>query len=121
MEQLFNDFFSLYLINMTKLKVLGVHEKYVYFFLFFISLLLSYVIIQPIITWIMSLYTTKLLSYIFSSLFVMVVFFLVVLIIDIRDLTHHMVLAMFKIVLQSLAAFGLSLILFYSIQRLFRT
>lgn len=108
-------------LNMTQLKVLGFNEKYVYFTLFFIVLLISYILIQPIITWMITFQTTKFLSYLVSSLFVIVVFLLMLLFVDIITLTDVTVFGTFKIVLQSLAVFGICLIVYNQIGRWFKT
>lgn len=106
---------------MTKLNILGFNEKHVYFIMFFVCLLLIYLMIQPIMSWIIALQTPKLLSYLFSSLFVVIAFFLMILFVEVIDLTYMKILGTFKIVLQALAAFGLCLILFYTMQRLLKT
>ena len=121
MIQFYNYIYIIEWLNMTKLNILGFNEKHVYFIMFFVCLLLIYLTIQPIMSWIIALQTPKLLSYLFSSLFVVIAFFLLILFVEVIDLTYMKILGTFKIVLQALAAFGLCLILFYTMQRLLKT
>lgn len=101
-------------INLSRLTPLGIREEHIYFLIIAIGIIISYLVVQPFINWFVANRSAKLLSYIISSLLVIVSFFVVVLFIG--DL-HHLLIHLLKITLQTLAVFGIVLILFYSYRR----
>lgn len=101
-------------INLSRLTPLGIKEEHIYFLIIAIGIIISYIFVQPFINWFVANRSAKLLSYIISSLLVIVSCFVVVLFIG--DL-HHLRSNLLKITLQTLAVFGVVLILFYSFRR----
>lgn len=102
-------------INFTQLSILGIEEELVYYAIILLGIITSYLIIQPIISWFVALKSTKLLSYIVSSLIVLVLFFLIVLFVG--DL-QYLLSDLLKMALQSVSIFGVILTIYYSIRRL---
>ncbi|WP_106497788.1 hypothetical protein [Lentibacillus sp. Marseille-P4043] len=81
-------------IHVNQLITLGLTEKQFYFILFFIVIFVSYYVLQPIIHWFVTLQSTKILSYLITSLLVLLCMFAFGI--------HQLV----KMALQSLAVFG---------------
>ncbi|MBP1968267.1 membrane-bound ClpP family serine protease [Virgibacillus natechei] len=101
-------------LNVSQLKPLGITEEHIFLLLLSIGIIISYFVVYPFINWIVTIQSTKLITYIISSLLIMVCFFIVVLFVG--DLQYLMI-DLLKITLQTLAAFGIVLILFYSYKR----
>lgn len=100
-------------INDSLILAMGLNKLYVYFVLIFIGVLISYFLIEPMIIWFIALQSTKLLSYIVTSLIVIVLFFIIVL------FTNEMngsTFSLLKVVLQCLASLGILLIVIQSVQ-----
>ncbi|MBY7143794.1 hypothetical protein KFZ56_12205 [Virgibacillus sp. NKC19-3] len=110
--------FNVSWINLSRFTPLGVREEHIYVLLIAIGIITSYLVVQPFITWFVAKRSAKLLSYIISSLLVIISCFIVVLFIG--DF-HHLRVHLLKITLQTLAVFGVVLILFYSYRRLMKT
>lgn len=104
-------------INDSMLSAMGLNKLYIYFFLVFIGVLICYFLIEPIIIWIVALQSTKLLSYIVTSLVVIVLFFISMLF---TNQLEEIIFSLLKVVLQCLASLGIVLILIRSIQSLMR-
>src|SRR5699024_6632143 len=60
-------------INMQKLAILGFKKEYVYFALFMLGILIVYVLLQPVIQWLLHKNSYKLLTYVISSLLTLVI------------------------------------------------
>lgn len=60
-------------INMQKLSILGVHKEHVYVVLFMVSIVALYTILRPVILFLLLKRSHKLLTYIISSLLMLVV------------------------------------------------
>lgn len=102
-------------INWSMLLALFPEEKYVYYFFVIIGISISYLVIQPVITLFITLKSSRLLSYVFSSLVVLLVLLISILFIEEpRFFVDHIV----KITLQCLAGFGVGLIFYNGFQRL---
>ncbi|MGY0692215.1 hypothetical protein ACW2QC_05395 [Virgibacillus sp. FSP13] len=81
-------------IHINQLISLGLTKDQFYFILFFIVIFVGYYILHPIIHWFVTLQSTKILSYLITSLIVLLCMFAFGI--------HQLV----KIALQSLAVFG---------------
>src|SRR5699024_2294216 len=104
-------------INDSMLSAMGLNKLYVYFVLLFLAVLISYFIIEPIVMWFVALQSTKLLSYIITSLIVIVLFFIIVLY---TGKTNELIFSILKVVLQCLASLGIILIVIQSIQSIIK-
>ncbi|RKQ37332.1 hypothetical protein D8M06_00575 [Oceanobacillus halophilus] len=104
----------LFFIKFSHLSALGVKEEYLYFILIFLSAILIYFIVKPFVQWFVTLRSTRLLSYIVSSLLAISLFFVVVLLVP--DITS-LLFILLEMLMQVLALFGLSLILYYGFKR----
>lgn len=104
-------------IKSSQLLSLGLKDEYILFILIFVGIIISYLLVQPFIIWFVSIQSTRLLSYIISSLFVIVSFFIIMLFIDKLD---DSTFSSLKIALQCIAFFGIALIIYYSFQRLMK-
>ena len=114
------------LINMLMLKTLslfpkslsfGLVEEYVYYILIFIGIIISYLLVRPFITWFVTLKSTRLLSYIISSLIILLILFIATN--SIEEL-NHLLFNIFRVGLQCLAVFGVLLLMFHGFQRINR-
>lgn len=83
-------------------------------YMMLVIIVASYFLIQPMISYFISLQSIRLISYVMSSLFVLFFLCLALLLMDI----DHLLLNMIKITFQCLAVFGLGLAIVYSIGRL---
>lgn len=102
------------LLNHISLKIV---DDYVFYIVFSIAILLSYLFIKPFIMWFVTLESVHLLSYLMSSLMIIILFLFMMIYIDnIQDLF----LGMFKITLECLAVFGILLLLYRGYQRISR-
>jgi hypothetical protein len=63
-------------LNLTQLSILGVKEHHIYFVVFLLLMGLLYFVITPVIRWIISLQSSKLLSYILSSMLLLIMLFI---------------------------------------------
>src|SRR5699024_2989522 len=110
--------FTIYMINMSKLKILGFSEKHIYFVICLLGLWVIYIFIQPFMYLMVSMQTIKLLGYIVSSLLFIFISLLIVLFVDSVNPYDEKFLNIFKVILQSFAVFGLTLFFFYGVKRL---
>jgi len=110
--------FTIYMINMSKLKILGFSEKHIYFVICLLCLWVIYIFIQPFMHLMVSMQTIKLLGYIVSSLLFIFISLLIVLFVDSVNPSDEKFLNIFKVILQSFAVFGLTLFFFYGVKRL---
>jgi len=88
---------------------LGSISEYLYYVLIFIGIFIGYLFSRPITSWLVSLKTVRLLSYLMNSLFILVILLFMIIMID--EL-NHLLIYLFKVFLQCLAGFGVALILF---------
>lgn len=102
-------------IKLAHLPALGIEKKYFFFVILFVVIVFSYSIIQPLITWLVSLKFNRLLSYIVSSL---VIFNAVSLIMIWRPEWIDSTIIVFKLGFQIVALFGIGLITYYLLRRL---
>lgn len=94
--------------NIIEWASLGFIEDYIYYILIFLVFFLGYLFARPITSWLVSLKSVRLLSYLVNSLFVlMILLFLIFTVDELNHLLNHI----FKIYLQCLAGFGVILIL----------
>src|SRR5690625_7792536 len=70
--------FTIYMINMSKLKILGFSEKHIYFVICLLGLWVIYIFIQPFMHLMVSMHTIKLLLYIVSRFLFIFISFLIV-------------------------------------------
>lgn len=96
---------------------LKIIEDYVFYIIIFIAILLSFVVVRPFITWLITLESVQLLSYLVSSLIIMLI---VVLLKSYINDFQEVFLNLLKITLQCLAAFGILLIVYGSYQRIIK-
>lgn len=66
-------------INMQQLSILGVPKKYAYMVLFLIGILGMYILLRPLIQFLLLKHSHRLLTYIVSSLFLIVMLLFTVL------------------------------------------
>ncbi|RDW18407.1 hypothetical protein CWR48_12600 [Oceanobacillus arenosus] len=92
------------------LEIFEIKTSHFYFILVLIAILTSYMIMKPVITWIVSFKSTKLLTYLMSSLVVMLSIFIMSLFVE-----QPFDIIMFKTLLQAISTFGIVLALFYTI------
>ncbi|WP_156290492.1 hypothetical protein [Oceanobacillus salinisoli] len=108
-----NSFVSF--IKFSHLAALGLEREHFYFILITLGAVISFIIIHPFVQWFVALQSTRLLSYVISTLVLLIIF--LVMGIFISDLSE-ILLIILKLMLQSLAMFGGVLILYYSVRRL---
>jgi len=102
-------------INMTQLSILGINETYLYGAIVLLGIIISYFIIEPIISWFVALGSQRLLSYLISSLIVLVLFITMILF---NDHLHHLFFDLLKIAFTSISLFGIILAVYNYIKRL---
>jgi len=96
---------------------IGLVDEFVFYIVIFSLVFICYLIIRPFITWFVTLKSIRLLSYIFSSLLILLVILIAKLSIDeLNDLLVSLV----KISLHCLALFGFSLVIFNVFQRIMK-
>lgn len=84
-------------------------EEFTSYLIIFIGIFLGYLLIKPMTSWLVSLKLVRLLSYLMSSLLIFVLLLLFILTIE---GLNHFPIHLFKIFLQCLASFGVTLVLF---------
>jgi hypothetical protein len=89
-------------------------EGYVYYIVIFIAIFMSYLLLKPITNWLVILKSINLLSYLMSGLFVL---FLLLLATFTIEKLNDSLMDLFKVFLQCLACFGLTLILYKTFWR----
>ncbi|AXI08934.1 hypothetical protein CUC15_08400 [Oceanobacillus zhaokaii] len=94
------------------LETLEIESYLFYLIVLFIAILSLYFMLKPVITWIVSLKSTRLLTYLLSSLITMLCLFVISIFID-----QPFDSAIFRTLLQAISLFGIVLALFYSILR----
>ena len=104
-------------INLPKQFNLALIEEYVYYILIFIGVVISYFIVRPFITWLVTLQLINLLSYIIGSLVFLVL--LVLAMVSVEEL-NHLLVNFIKIALQCLAVFGIVLTFFLGLGRIIK-
>lgn len=97
------------LINIIEKISLGSVQEYVYYVLIFFGIFMGYLFARLITGWLVSLKSVRLLSYLVNSLFILVILLFIIITID--EL-NHLLIYLFKIFLQCLAVFGVTLIIF---------
>lgn len=95
-------------LNITQLSILGVKEHHVYFIILLLLLGLLYFIISPVIQWIISLQSAKLLGYMISSLLFLILLFILTVT---SDRAAELLPMLLKISLQGFSLFGVILLL----------
>ncbi|MUK90239.1 hypothetical protein GMD78_17845 [Ornithinibacillus sp. L9] len=106
---------KVFIIKMAHLRSLGLTEEILFSLLILVGIIASYMVIKPITTFLISLKSTRLLSYLLSSLVFIVLFFIVVFFIgEIQFITFRL----FKFALQALAVFGGMLLIMHVYQQL---
>lgn len=99
----------------SQLMALGVKPEHIYYLLVFFGMVLLYLLIHPVIQWFVAKSSTKLLSYLLSSLLLLTGCLLTASLFGTFSASLHYLLG---ITLETLAAFGAILILFYGVRRL---
>jgi len=94
-------------LNLTQLYILGVKEQHIYFIIALLLLGMLYFVIIPVMQWIISLQSPKLLSYMMSSILFLVLIFIVAMTSDRVEQSLQLIL---KISLQSFSVFGVFLL-----------
>jgi len=113
----------IYLLNIyiEDLGIFSLNDRLLYTFIIVSGILISFFIIKPFVSLLISTQSFYLINYVISSLFVLFVFLIIVLLNDkiVAEATY-----LFKFILQSLAVFGIILSLksfFYYIYRKIKT
>src|SRR5690625_2866575 len=91
--------FTIYMINMSKLKILGFSEKHIYFVICLLGLWVIYIFIQPFMHLMVSMQTIKLLGYIVSSFLFIFISLLILLFVVLFNLSYEKFLIIFKIII----------------------
>lgn len=99
-------------ISSTQLTALGLNVSYVYFTMIFIVIIISYYLIQPFVSWFVILNSKNLLSYIISSLFVITLFLIIAVKVD---MPRDSIFSLLKQILYCLATLGVFLIIIQSV------
>src|SRR5690625_3442283 len=102
--------------RLSQLYSLGLQTKHLYFGLIFIGVIFGYLLLKPMITWFIILESARMLSYLISSLIVILAFFIVVLFNG--ELPGRM-LGLLKLTLQCLALWGVAIVLYSGFRLLF--
>jgi len=66
---------SIELINMQKLAILGIQKEHVYAAVLMLGIFITYFILRPVIQWLLLKNSYKLLTYVISSLSILVLLF----------------------------------------------
>lgn len=103
------------LIRLSQLLSLGITKEQLYFIFIFIGIVVSYYIVQPFIHWFVTLQSTKILSYLITSLLV-----LFVISVFRSQQPEASMASLMRVTLQSLAAFGCVLFIVRIFQALFK-
>lgn len=82
-------------------------EKYVYYIIVVGAICVIYIVISPLIRWLVSLYSIRLLSYIVSSLFIVT---LILIGVYVRDDLEGAFFSILELTLQCLSFFGMVLL-----------
>ncbi|OZU90482.1 hypothetical protein CIL03_04870 [Virgibacillus indicus] len=101
-------------INLSNSSFLGEGDNYISYVLIFAGIIVSFILLKPLISWLINSGFVLLVNYIISSLAVIVLLFIVVFFLTDTQLSVNNLL---KITLQSLAAFGIVMILYYGFQK----
>ncbi|GGB53381.1 hypothetical protein F3157_20980 [Virgibacillus dakarensis] len=88
-------------IRLTQLLSLGLTKEQLYFIVIFIGIFTCYYIIQPIIHWFVALQSTKVISYLITSMLVLIC----MLGFSVHQ-SDDVISSLIRTALQSLAAFG---------------
>lgn len=91
-------------INMKKLAILGVQKEHVYIAFLLLGIFIIYVILRPVIQWILYKNAYKLLTYVISSLLLLVILLFMAFMKEGKDYT-----LLIKDALLTLTLFGLGL------------
>lgn len=92
-------------INIAQLNILGVKMEYLYFIAIFVIVLILNIIIKPILIWLINKKFMVILSYITSSLIVLIMSFIFIF------TTNYFTIIFIKYVLYAIAFFGVFLII----------
>ena len=98
-------------IKTGHLQSLGITEVHICVFLVIIGLMITYTLLLPLLEWFVSVKLTKVMSYLLSSLLIIVFFLLYVI------YTNDIHLYLLKITFQTVSLFGLTLVMFYLFKR----
>ncbi|WP_100011117.1 hypothetical protein [Lentibacillus sediminis] len=99
----------------SQLMALGIKPEYIYYLLVFLGMVLLYLLIHPLIQWFVAKSSTKLLSYLLSSLLLLTTGLLAA---ALSGTFSASLRSLLGITLETLAGFGVALILFYGVRRL---
>ena len=103
--------------NLTALKLIGIQEDFIFYILISTGIIASFLLMKPIIVWLINLRSVFLINYIISSLTIFVLLFVIVFfLIE----TGHSINYLLKITLQCMAVFGVIMVLYYSFQKIIR-
>jgi len=101
-------------LNLTQLSILGVEEHHIYFTILLLLMGLLYYITAPIMRWLISLQSSKLLSYMMSSFLLLILLYTVTMT---SDNLLQPVQYLLKISLQCLSVFGVFLLIHSMVRR----
>lgn len=99
-----------------QIGMLAIEKENMYLFVVFMLIGMVFLMIHPLIKWLVRHQSVKLLCYMFCSLFVLLLFFLTVLFAGVQDLA----IILLKVLLQGIALFGGILFLLYSTRYLMK-
>ncbi|WP_085992533.1 hypothetical protein [Oceanobacillus senegalensis] len=101
-------------IKVSHLNALGLETEQVYFLMFSLGAIITYLIVHPVISWFIELKSAKLLSYVVSSMLVIIVLFINAMYMEgIASILFNLLDTM----LQVLGWFGIILILYYCVRK----
>ncbi len=111
-ERMENTIYSF--IKVSHLNALGLETEQVYFLMFSLGAIITYLIVHPVISWFIELKSAKLLSYVVSSMLVIIVLFINAMYMEgIASILFNLLDTM----LQVLGWFGIILILYYCVRK----
>jgi len=96
---------------------IGLVEDYVFYIMLFLVILINYLFVKPFITWFVTFRSIRLLSYIFSSLIVILLLFIIMLSVD--EL-NNLIVNLIEIALHCLAFFGIGLVVYQGFQKIIK-
>lgn len=100
------------IINYAKLEILGIHETYIYYGMILFVFAICYYVFKPIIAWLVFHQTTKLLTYCFSSLLLIIMIFTIFHLDIFAFIKNVELIVILKVALQVISLFGLTVAIY---------
>ncbi|WP_163970814.1 hypothetical protein [Oceanobacillus halotolerans] len=109
-----NTFNTIEWFHLSNLIMLGLKEEHIIYILIFTVVLLSYIVLHPLIHFFVMTQSSKMLSYVCSSLLILVLFLTIIWLGNERSDDP----VLFKMVLQTIGLFGFALIVINGFKRM---